>query len=236
MNLGSYAVAGLQIYLSTKIGNRPRSINKETSPGSGIYTAALSTLNIPITIEEFHSDSLEITDHPVDAGAMVTDHAFKLPPEVVIKLGWTLSASGNNSNTFGNAAIGTAGSLATQSPMTLQVANLAAAAWGVVEASKATTQQALVTLGVGDSLSDIYSTLLELQSSRTLIDVVTGKREYSSMLIKSLTTVTDKSTENSLMITMTLRKVLLVSVLTTSGVAAGTQYSQVRNNGQQGTK
>ncbi len=42
-----------------------------------------------VTIEESHVDTLTITDHPVETGAAISDHAFKNPAEVTAKLGWS---------------------------------------------------------------------------------------------------------------------------------------------------
>ena len=45
------------------------------------------------TIEEKHTDDLEITDHPVQLGAAITDHAFKRPSEITIQMGFSNSPS-----------------------------------------------------------------------------------------------------------------------------------------------
>lgn len=42
-----------------------------------------------VTIEEHHTDSLTITDHPVEQGAAITDHAFKNPAEVTMYVAWS---------------------------------------------------------------------------------------------------------------------------------------------------
>lgn len=41
-----------------------------------------------VWIEEQHTDTMIITEHPVESGATVSDHAFAKPVEVTIKLGW----------------------------------------------------------------------------------------------------------------------------------------------------
>lgn len=45
-----------------------------------------------VTVEEDHTDELFISDHPVERGASVTDHAFKQPSKVVITAGWSNSS------------------------------------------------------------------------------------------------------------------------------------------------
>ncbi|GHV35134.1 hypothetical protein FACS1894187_07190 [Synergistales bacterium] len=44
-------------------------------------------LTFDVTIEERHNDKLEITSHPVQTGADISDHAYKLPQEVTIIVG-----------------------------------------------------------------------------------------------------------------------------------------------------
>lgn len=46
-----------------------------------------------VTVEEQHVDELEITNHPVEQGAAITDHAFKKPAEVIIRCGWSNSGA-----------------------------------------------------------------------------------------------------------------------------------------------
>ncbi|MCW1832036.1 hypothetical protein OLZ33_08480 [Pantoea ananatis] len=41
-----------------------------------------------VVVSEKHSDRLEITEHPVEVGASVSDHAYKRPSEVVMQVGF----------------------------------------------------------------------------------------------------------------------------------------------------
>jgi hypothetical protein len=41
------------------------------------------------TVEEQHLDELAITEHPVEQGAAITDHAFKRPASVIIHAGFS---------------------------------------------------------------------------------------------------------------------------------------------------
>lgn len=42
-----------------------------------------------VTMEEISSDELQITEHPVERSANITDHAFKRPPDLMIRCGWS---------------------------------------------------------------------------------------------------------------------------------------------------
>jgi len=45
-----------------------------------------------VTVEEDHIDELEITNFPVEQGASITDHAYKLPAQVRILCGYSNSS------------------------------------------------------------------------------------------------------------------------------------------------
>ena len=49
---------------------------------TGVQTCALPILS------ERHSDTLEITEHPVEVGAAISDHAYRRPYEVVMQVGF----------------------------------------------------------------------------------------------------------------------------------------------------
>lgn len=52
---------------------------------------SIGDLTIPAMIEEIHIDTMRVTEHPVEMGAAITDHAYVRPREVVIKCGWSNS-------------------------------------------------------------------------------------------------------------------------------------------------
>ncbi|MCW3543122.1 phage baseplate protein [Burkholderia cenocepacia] len=54
-----------------------------------LATKMLGDIAISATIEETYSDEILITEHPVEKGAPVNDHAYQKPREVVIKCGWS---------------------------------------------------------------------------------------------------------------------------------------------------
>lgn len=60
-------------------------------------------------------------------------------------------------------------------------------------------------------LTDIYTKALQIQSSRTLVDVYTGKRLYKNMLIMQIGLTTDNNTEHALFLRIGLREIILVT-------------------------
>ena len=68
-------------------------------------TRSIGGLVADATVEETHTDELEITEHPIDQGASITDHAFMRPREVVIKFGF--SNSTGTGGAYSNAGLPT---------------------------------------------------------------------------------------------------------------------------------
>lgn len=62
------------------------------------------------------------------------------------------------------------------------------------------------------SLPKLYQQLLTLQQSRVPFNIYTPKRTYVSMLMTSLSMTTDAKTENSLAITASYQRIILVPI------------------------
>lgn len=54
----------------------------------------IGTIVPDVVIQEDHRDELVITDHPVETGATISDHAFKRPVEVEMHCAWSDSTGG----------------------------------------------------------------------------------------------------------------------------------------------
>jgi len=117
---------------------------------------SIGTIVPDVAISEGHTDDLAITDHPVETGAAISDHAFKIPSRVIMRCG------------FSNSTAGTEG-----------------------------------------YVQQVVQLFDSLQVSRNLIDVYTGKKFYRNMLVERLAHETDEGTENSLILIVGLRQVLL---------------------------
>jgi hypothetical protein len=51
--------------------------------------AKFGDLEIQTTVESVHTDTLHVTEHPVESGAAITDHSYKRPAEVTLRCGWS---------------------------------------------------------------------------------------------------------------------------------------------------
>ena len=167
-------------------------------PRRGFFPQTDSPFVAHAVLEEVHNDEMEITEHPVEQGASITDHAFKRPAEVIIRCAWS------NSPPVSTGLIGVA--VGVGATLGGPVAGSLAAAIPTVNAI-----QSLFTGEGQDQIKEIYDRLVQFQANRVLFDIVTGKRLYTSMLIRSLSVTTDKSTENVLLITVGCKQVILVA-------------------------
>lgn len=153
-----------------------------------------------VVVSEKHSDTLEITEHPVEkptsSGAgFVADHAYRRPSEVVMEVGF--AGGGSLLDLLDTSNIG---------------------------------------ISLGMSPKEVYASFLEMQRNRELLDVITGKRQYSNMLLRTIEVTTDKTTENVLSAVLTLRELILTSthavkVSDKSDMAQGVSTSATQNAG-----
>ena len=141
---------------------------------------AIGTIVPHVVVEEAGSDELELTQHPVEAGAAITDHAYIKPAELRMVCGWSPGKS--------------------ILPGLLSV--VPGVSTGLVEA--------FGSGGQSDYITRVYAELLALQRSRAPLTVTTGKRQYTNMLIVGLSQTTDRRTEYALMVEASLRQVLTV--------------------------
>ncbi|WP_083704436.1 phage baseplate protein [Serratia oryzae] len=91
-------------------------------------------------------------------------------------------------------------------------------------------------LSIGTSPREIYQQLLKLQNTFEHFTVITGKREYENMLIRSLDVTTDAATENVLMITITMQQINITNTQTITAtpvedMAQGQNTAGISNTG-----
>jgi hypothetical protein len=67
---------------------------------------------VDTTIEESYEDQLEVTEHPVEAGAQISDHSFKRPMELILHCGWSNAFDQTTSPNSGFAGSFTGGAMA----------------------------------------------------------------------------------------------------------------------------
>lgn len=143
----------------------------------GAVGRQLGSLTAAVTISEKHEDDVEITEHPVEVGAQISDHAYVLPSIVTLTVGWSAS------------------------PASASLTDLKGKLFG---ATPSTLSQP----------KEVYAKLLDMRAKLELLTVVTGKRTYKNMMIRSLQVTTDKDTENVLVVVARLQQIFFVATQT----------------------
>jgi len=192
---------------------------------------SIGPLVAQVTLQEVHTDTLEITDHPVEQGASITDHAFKRPAELIITCAWSNSPDGNGSSALQSAGIAaTVLGVQGANSATVLTGALGGGLGGAIDQTAAGIQ-ALLTGNSPNQVKGIYQQLLKLQEDRIPFDVITGKRSYVNMLIRSLQVTTDKTSENALQVVANLRQIILVSTkpLTQSAPPEAQRFAESTN-------
>ena len=93
-----------------------------------------------------------------------------------------------------------------------------------------------IGVSLGISPRETYQKLLDLQRSRQPFSVTTGKKQYNNMLIQELNVTTNRSSENVLMATLTLRELIIthtqvIKVAVKENMKEGVNTSAVQNSG-----
>lgn len=141
----------------------------------------IGSIEIMASLEETLEDVLEVTEHPVQFGAQITDHSYKRPAQITLRCGWSDSST---------------------------------------ESLLATISQDIHGGHVvsGNISAGIYSQLLWLQSNRVPFDVVTSLRIYGNMLITNISVPRDEKTFQALVVTITCKEVIFVSLKTITSI------------------
>lgn len=154
--VGNLSLSAAQIALLNRAFIRPLRQMGEIIPG--------------VVISEQHRDILDVTQHPVERGTVIADHAVKQPATVTIECSWSNSPA-------------------------------PASGLSVLPAAPKETVQ------------ETYKKLLKMQTDLDLVDVFTGKRKYTNMLLTALEVTTERETENSLACRATFTEVRIVGSL-----------------------
>ena len=157
-------------------------------PNRELGNATIGYIQADITIREHHVDRMAITQHPVEQKANFSDHAYKLPAEVTLYLGWSNSGLKGQ---FGGILSGNFSSLG----------------------SIASIQSGITGLVNGNYVTQVYKKLSDLQVNSTPIKIITGKRTYANMMVETLEVTTDQASEYALMVTMHCKEIILVNTV-----------------------
>lgn len=159
----------------------------------------IDTIAVQATFEETSTDMVTVTDHPVEAGAQISDHAYYRPAELRMHCGW--------SNSSATSLVGAVSTLFSGGGLS-QFAGLSQLDGSAPPVSGG-------GMSVSDYVSSIYTQLLSLQQSLQPFTVTTSIRQYTNMMLTSLVLTRDQKTSQALMVTASFRQVIIVNTVST---------------------
>lgn len=171
-------------------------------------SSQIDTVVLDASITEQHRFANQITEHPVEEGAAISDHARPLPDGLTMEFVIT------------NTPIGARASRSVER-------------WGVRFTSH-TEQDA--PIGAPGPAADALTKLLAIRNEGRLVTVYTTLRTYESMAIESLDVPRDRTTGEALRGTATFKRVRVVkNKLTRVVVARDPRAGQKVKTGKQAT-
>ncbi len=173
-------------------------------------------IDFDITVSETHVNATEVTDHPVEKGVNVSDHAKPLPItlSLVVEVSNTPRKPDDKyGGSFQTSQLSLPSSPGSSSPFVLAEDAIAGALSGPAN----TSIQTLSFPAPFDKINDTHVALAALERSGGTSDVVTSTANYTSMI---LTKVSYEKTEaGSGSFSLDFKQILVVSSSTVSAPA-----------------
>jgi hypothetical protein len=142
-------------------------------------------IELDASIQEHHQGDVEVTEHPVEEGANITDHARVRAERITI--------TGMFSDTRIESGVAQVSGATGNQPVT--------------------TSGSIAKAGESGYADYAYAVLLKLKNERQVLQVQTKLRTYSNMLIESLSVPRDARSGDALMVTIGLKEIRLVKLL-----------------------
>lgn len=216
----------------------------------------IGTFVLDAVVGEGHTSTLRISDNPVESGAVVADHAALEPKTVTIE-GVLVDYDPGGAQAVGTGAPGVrprdaflndvplpstltprtrAAQGYTRRMLTSYQSGAEASSWdtGVRELAPwlpgLPPAKGKDSSGGGSRLQALYEALLTLQKSGETVDIQTGLRLYTSMLLPMVSAHQDR--DGSLIVSITAREIMVVASKRVAGVSMGSGRKSGRAGAQ----
>lgn len=158
---------------------------------SGQAGSYLDVITVDATMQEVHTFSNEVTEHPVEQGANIADHIRRKPIEVRLS------------------------GIISETPLDTTLADAAVRSIPGLGIAATATQSVASLLSKSAIVRDAYNTLRAMRDAGQLVVLWTPYRAYTSMAITDLQITRDTSGGEALQFTATFREVLTVESAST---------------------
>ena len=148
------------------------------------FNAIIDALVLDASVKEEHLAEVEVTDHPVEQGAAVSDHARPKPEELTIE------------------------GLVSNTPLNFIQARRSVTSEGFTWTTSAQTNAIRGNPGNAEAA---YVTLRAMRDAPRLLTIITALRSYDNMVMTSLKIPRDKDTGDVLKFTAKFKQVRIVT-------------------------
>lgn len=157
----------------------------------------IQSIEFDAVIRDTHEASAEITDHPVERGADVSDHVRKNLDSVTLEVVVSNEPIRQPGSQMEGVTSGQAG---------LEIREPAPFGLGLVVAKA----NVLVFDGEFDRVRTVHEELLRLMNEGVVVGILTSLREYENMLLRRVSPIREAATGDSLRATVEAREIIIV--------------------------
>lgn len=210
----------------------------------GMISSSNGSFSFDIITIESHTSTLRVTENPIETGSNISDHAVLEPKEITI-MGVMVSYSQPTELTSRSSSIDL-----DDYPLSIDVSPIGAKALDIAKdfasnaiGNKVTNiaaqylpnfQTPLADFSGGDRVRNAFDSLLSLQRSGELVEVMTHSKIYENMMITLIMFNQDK--EFSGEFSITLREIFIVESKIGAGlVVEGSDMPKQVSKGNAGT-
>lgn len=153
----------------------------------------IGTIELDVSITESHTGRVAVTDHPVEDGFNISDHARPEPDRLTIE------------------------GLVSNTPLSRTQEKRIVKSMGISLETTSTADQKQGTAGYAEAA---FAKLRELKENATLVKILTHIRVYDSMVLEDLNIPRDRSTGDALRFTASFKQVRVVKNKATQKVVS----------------
>lgn len=196
-------------FVALQVNNANAKTKLKTTDGGGTRNATTGTIIIDALESESFGATAEMTSHPVEEGADVTDHVIIKPKTLSIKGKVTMtpfslasSIAGASTSVAAGIGAGLGGALGN---VTKSIGGVAgSAAGGLAGKSLA----GLLGQDGDRVLEDVVNAFIAIRDSKKLVSIQTGLQLYTDYILESFRCDRDKSTGGSINVTLEFKELI----------------------------
>ena len=181
------------------------------------------SIQIDATLSESHVFQNTVTDHPIEGGAAITDHSRPNPVRLGLTgmisnhplvlpldhIGNEITESTRNVDVVVRPRVRVIPVVSATAPFRAPDPRQDIAVSANITPGYSATAKVLEFTDTFDRARAVFESLVAVRDAGTLVRVVTGLREYTSMVIESLTIPVDAGTGEALIFDIGLKQVIL---------------------------